>query len=117
MLITLAIANYRSLLHLVMPLGRLNVITGPNATGKSNLYRALRLLAETAHGGVVQALAARIRRRRFRLCDRVRPAHPFLLSFFERSRNKRECIWAGPHYRPASALVDRQGPLIKTRST
>lgn len=28
MLTTLAISNYRSLLHLVIPLGRLNVITG-----------------------------------------------------------------------------------------
>jgi predicted ATPase len=57
MLTTLAISNYRSLLHLVLPLGRLNVITGANASGKSNLYRALRLLAETASGGVVPALA------------------------------------------------------------
>jgi predicted ATPase len=57
MLTTLAIANYRSLRSLVMPLGRLNVITGANGSGKSNLYRALRLLAETAQGGVINALA------------------------------------------------------------
>lgn len=57
MLTTLAIANYRSLRSLVMPLGRLNVVTGANGSGKSNLYRALRLLAETAQGGVVGALA------------------------------------------------------------
>jgi predicted ATPase len=57
MLTTLAVGNYRSLLHLVIPLGPLNVITGPNGSGKSNLYRALRLLAETAQGGVVNALA------------------------------------------------------------
>ena len=57
MIRALAVANYRSLLNLVMPLGSLNVITGPNASGKSNLYRALRLLAETAQGGVVQSLA------------------------------------------------------------
>jgi len=57
MLHTLAISNYRSLLNLVIPLGRLNVITGPNGSGKSNLYRALRLLAETSSGGVVRALA------------------------------------------------------------
>ena len=54
---TLAIGNYRSLLNLVVPLGRLNVITGANGSGKSNFYRALRLLAETAQGGVVNALA------------------------------------------------------------
>jgi len=57
MLTTLAVSNYRSLLELVVPMGRLNVITGPNGSGKSNLYRALRLLAETARGGVVNALA------------------------------------------------------------
>lgn len=33
------------------------MITGPNGSGKSNLYRALRLLSETAHDGVVAALA------------------------------------------------------------
>ncbi|AIN60839.1 MULTISPECIES: AAA family ATPase [Pseudomonas] len=58
MLTTLAIANYRSINQLVLPLGRLNVITGANGSGKSNLYKALRLLAETARGGVVNALAA-----------------------------------------------------------
>ncbi|MEQ1766697.1 MAG: AAA family ATPase [Methylotenera sp.] len=57
MLSTLAIANYRSLLKLNIKLGQLNVITGANGSGKSNLYRALRLLAETAQGGVINALA------------------------------------------------------------
>jgi predicted ATPase len=57
MLRTLAIANYRSLRRLVLPLGRLNVVTGANGSGKSSLYRALRLLSETAHGGVVRSLA------------------------------------------------------------
>src|SRR5688500_5079027 len=57
MLTTLAIANYRSLRELVLPMGRLNLVTGANGSGKSNLYRALRLLAETAQGGVVPALA------------------------------------------------------------
>jgi predicted ATPase len=57
MIATLAVANYRSLRHLVLAPGRLAVITGPNGSGKSNLYRALRLLAETAQGGVIAALA------------------------------------------------------------
>ena len=57
MLTTLAVANYRSINQLVIPLARLNLITGPNGSGKSNLYRALRLLAETAQGGVINALA------------------------------------------------------------
>jgi len=53
----LAIANYRSLRQLVVPLGRLTVITGTNGSGKSNLYRALRLLANTSQGSVVASLA------------------------------------------------------------
>ncbi|HKE56547.1 MAG TPA: AAA family ATPase [Pyrinomonadaceae bacterium] len=57
MLTTLAITNYRSLRNLIVPLQRLNLITGPNGSGKSNVYRALRLLAETAQGGVIPSLA------------------------------------------------------------
>src|SRR5262245_19569148 len=57
MLRTLAISNYRSLRNLIVPLQRLNLITGANGSGKSSLYRALRLLAETAQGGVVPSLA------------------------------------------------------------
>src|SRR5262245_32852569 len=57
MLTTLAVANYRSLRNLIVPLKRLNLITGPNGSGKSNVYRALRLLADTAQGGVIPSLA------------------------------------------------------------
>ena len=57
MLLTLAVSNYRSLRDLVVPLERLNLVTGPNGSGKSNLYRALRLPAETAQGRVIPSLA------------------------------------------------------------
>ena len=57
MLKTLAVAGYRSLRDLVIPLDRLNLVTGPNGSGKSNLYRALRLLAETAQGRLIPSLA------------------------------------------------------------
>ena len=57
MLRTLAISGYRSLRDLVLPLSGLNLVTGPNGSGKSSLYRALRLLAETAQGRVVSSLA------------------------------------------------------------
>ncbi|WP_442810306.1 AAA family ATPase, partial [Streptomyces sp. W16] len=53
MISTLAVENYRSLRRLIVPLTRLNVITGANGTGKSSLYRSLRLLAESARGGAV----------------------------------------------------------------
>ena len=58
MLHTLAVANYRSLRDLVLPLGALNVVTGANGSGKSNLYRGLRLLSETASGTAIESLAA-----------------------------------------------------------
>ena len=57
MLSVLAIANYRSLRSLIVPLKRLNVVTGANGSGKSSLYRALRLLADTAQGRVIPSLA------------------------------------------------------------
>jgi len=57
MLTTLAVSGYRSLRDLVIPLDRLNLVTGPNGSGKSNLYRALRLLADTAQGQVIPSLA------------------------------------------------------------
>jgi predicted ATPase len=53
----LAIAGYRSLRELIVPLGRLNIITGANGSGKSSVYRSLRLLAQTARGGVITSLA------------------------------------------------------------
>lgn len=57
MLTTLAVENYRSLRRVVMPLRGLNVVTGANGSGKSSLYRALRLLADASRNGAVAALA------------------------------------------------------------
>jgi len=57
MLTTLAVENYRSLRRIVMPLGGLNVVTGANGSGKSSLYRALRLLADASRNGAIAALA------------------------------------------------------------
>ena len=57
MITTLAVANYRSLRNVVAPLSALNLVSGENGSGKSSLYRALRLLADTAQGGVVGSLA------------------------------------------------------------
>jgi predicted ATPase len=54
---TLAVENYRSLRKLVLPLSPLTVVTGANGTGKSSLYRALRLLADASRNGAIAALA------------------------------------------------------------
>ncbi|MHA3024215.1 AAA family ATPase [Mycobacterium sp. BMJ-28] len=57
MLTTVAIRGYRSLRDVVLPLSGLTVVTGANGSGKSSLYRALRLLADCGRGEVVGALA------------------------------------------------------------
>jgi len=54
----IAIAGYRSLRDIVLPLGPLTLVTGPNGSGKSSLYRGLRLLADVGQGGVIRSLAA-----------------------------------------------------------
>ncbi|MEZ0112874.1 putative ATPase [Catenulispora sp. EB89] len=54
---TLAVENYRSLRDLCIPVGPLTVVTGANGSGKSSLYRAVRLLADVSRNGAVAALA------------------------------------------------------------
>src|SRR3984893_5688089 len=58
MITRLAISGYRSLRDIRVTLGALNVITGANGSGKSSLYRALRLLADIAQGRIIQSLAS-----------------------------------------------------------
>jgi predicted ATPase len=88
MLTTLAVENYRSLRRIVMPLGGLNVVTGANGTGKSSLYRALRLLADASRNGAIAALA--------------------------REGGLQSTLWAGPEHvrkdRPVQGTV-RTGPV------
>ncbi|MDV3127054.1 AAA family ATPase [Mycobacterium sp. 21AC1] len=57
MLQTVAIRGYRSLRELILPLTDLTVVTGANGTGKSSLYRGLRLLADCGRGQVIGSLA------------------------------------------------------------
>ena len=152
MLTTLAISNYRSLRDLVVPLERLNVVTGANGSGKSSLYRSLRLLAETAQGGLVAALARegglqstlwagpeRFSRGMKRSEQKVEGTTrrdsihlrlgfssddfgyaidlglpvPSRSAFALDPEVKREVIWAGQVFRPASMLVDRRGPVLR----
>ena len=54
---TLAVAGYRSLRDVALRLGRVTVVTGSNGSGKSSLYRSLRLLAGCALGDAVGSLA------------------------------------------------------------
>ena len=81
MLTTIAIENYRSLRDLRLPLEQLNVITGANSTGKSSLYRALRLLADCGSGRIISSLA--------------------------REGGLESALWAGPEHLAASVRSGR----------
>ncbi|RKG57023.1 DUF2813 domain-containing protein [Corallococcus sp. AB011P] len=53
----LDIAGYRSVRQLHLELGPVTVVVGPNGSGKTNLYRALYLLAAAAEGRLARTLA------------------------------------------------------------
>jgi predicted ATPase len=137
----LAIENYRSLRQLIVPLAALNVVTGANGSGKSSLYRALRLLADSSRNGAVAALAregglpstlwagpkksARDRPVGLLLgfgaddfsyaVDFGLPV-PSLTAFGLDPEIKSECIWSGPILRPASLLCERHNGMIRLRN-
>ena len=151
MLTALCIANYRSLRDLRMPLGRLTLITGANGSGKSSIYRALRLLADAAQNRVLPSLALEggftsalwagpeeitramragevpvqgsVRQRPVALKlgiagdDFGYAIELGLPALSERAAStlfnldpcvKCEAVWAGPFYRRAAALVERE---------
>ncbi len=54
---SLSVKGYRSIRELEMRLDGVNVLVGPNGCGKSNLYRALVLLAAAAEGRLARSLA------------------------------------------------------------
>src|ERR1700744_2506819 len=158
MIETLAISGYRSLRNVVLPLGKLNLVTGANGAGKSSIYRALRLLADAALNTVVGSLAREgglpstfwagpetiarsVRQGQFAVeglakrktaslklgfggdtygyrIDLGYPPPPPPATMFELDpRVRRECIWHGPVYRKASALVDRRNNFVWLSTT
>jgi predicted ATPase len=154
MLKTLAVRNYRTLRDFVIPLEPLNLITGANGSGKSNVYKALRLLANTAQGGVVRALAREgglastlwagpetvsrgMRRGEMPVQGTTRRKPVTLGLGFEGAEYsyaidlgvptpsssafsldpviKTEFVWVGSKPRPSAMLVERRGPLVRSR--
>jgi predicted ATPase len=134
---TLAVENYRSLRRLVVPLRRCTVVTGPNGSGKSSLYRALRLLADSARNGAVNALAHEggLTSTMWAGADGKGPVSLKLgfaggdfgyaldLGLPQESRTafsldpeiKSEAVWAGPLLRPSTLLAERTGPAVRIR--
>jgi len=53
----LCVMGYRSVKHVYLPLEGVNVLVGPNGSGKTNLYRAMFLIHQAAQGRLAQALA------------------------------------------------------------
>ena len=141
MLSTVAVRGYRSLRDVTLPLGRLTVITGANGTGKSSVYRALRLLADCGRGEAIGALAREGGLQSARWAGAVTRNRPAELelgyaaddfgylvdlglpqmagidSMFDRDPEiKREVVFAGGVLRPGSTLVRRAGPLAEMRA-
>lgn len=50
MINTLHIENYRSIRDMSLELEQLNIVFGPNGTGKSNIYKAIHLIHSAAQG-------------------------------------------------------------------
>lgn len=137
MLDTLAVENYRSLRRLVVPLRRCTVVTGPNGSGKSSLYRALRLLADSARNGAVNALAREggLSSTMWAGPGRKGPVslklgfsggdfgyavdlglpQDAMTAFGQDPEIKSEVVWAGAVLRPATVLAERSGPAVRIR--
>ena len=145
MLTTLAVQNYRSLRHLVLPLSGLTLVTGANGSGKSSLYRALRLLADASRNGAVAALAregglqstlwAGPEAAGPRGTVRTRPVGlrlgfagddfgyaldlglpiPANTEFNLDPEFKRECLWTGSVLKPSTLLADRHNGTLRAR--
>lgn len=145
--------RHRSLRALVLPLGRLSVITGANGSGKSSVYRSLRLLADAALNALVASLAREgglqsvfwagpetiargVRDGRYGVEPLAKrkaaslklgfggemygysidlgypPPPPPATMFGLDPHVKRECVWHGPLYRKAAALVERRNNVV-----
>lgn len=51
------VQGYRSIQKLTLPMENLNIVTGANGCGKSNLYKSIYLLAKASYGELAKTLS------------------------------------------------------------
>lgn len=138
MLSTLAVHGYRSLRSLVLPLSALTVVTGANGSGKSSLYRSLRLLSAASRDGAIAALAREgglpstlwagpgnrnspvglklgFASDDLSYSIEFGPHSTATRSFALDPEIKVEAIWSGETLRPGTLLSERHGPSARVR--
>lgn len=135
MIRTLAVEGYRSLRSLTLGLENLTVVTGANGSGKTSVYRALRLLADIARDGAVSSLAREGgMRSAMHAGDRGHGPVAMRLGFATEDLSyaidlglpqmgpftldpeiKSEVVWAGEVLRPSAVLTERTGSRVRTR--
>jgi predicted ATPase len=144
---SISVSGYRSIRELHLNLRRVNVLTGPNGCGKSNLYNAVFLLAKAATGGFALALAEeggmpsvlyagpekkRLTRKApprrvilsvttglfgYELQIGLPPPGPPTGKFGLDPEVKEECIWLAESRSRSGKMLDRRGPSTWIRNT
>jgi predicted ATPase len=137
----IAISGYRSLRSIILKLGGLTVITGENGSGKTNMYRALKLVAETANGKLAESLAKEggfhsaiwagpklksndslgiklgLRSEDFCYCIDLGFPSPTRSAFNLDPEVKRECLWVGSKMESKSLCADRTNSKLRSRAS
>ncbi len=135
----IAIAGYRSIRSIILNLGQLNIVTGANGSGKSNVYKALKLIADAGAGRLAESLAREggfnsvrwagpkkiakdpvslrlgFSSDSFSYCMDLGLPVPQNSAFDFDSEMKRECLWYGSTRDARSLCADRRGGSLRTR--
>jgi len=130
----LNIIGYRSIAKMQLSLNRVNIITGQNGCGKSNLYKAVHLIAQAAKGQLAQSFAdeggfpsalwagARTKHTRTEPTRLILSVHtddfnyefqcglpiPSSSAFNLDPEIKEEYVWHGNQRRPGTTLLERK---------